>query len=306
MDSINISRLDLNLLRTFVVLMEERNVSRASDRLHITQSAASNALERIREQFNDRILERDGRSMRPTRTAEALWPKISAALSDIEAALHSHSAFNPVTVHQTYSIGIDEYSMALIGKALVSEVQRAAPNVKLSFKIADPSHYENQLTLGEADILIAPLWESLPGVSRHTLFTEDFVGLMSSAHPLANKNMTLKRYTSYPHLLVSSRGIVQGNVDVGLRRENAERNVVMTTPWFESAARFLQGTELLLNMGRQLATDIESRFPVKSFELPVTVPGFDICMMWRPKDTSDQYHQWLRNCVLDVFEKRDG
>ncbi len=302
MDSVNISKLDLNLLRTFVVLMEERNVSRASERLNISQSAASNALERIRESFQDRILERKGRVMQPTRAAEYLLPKISAALMDIEHALGSYSTFKPEGLKETFTIGIDEYSMALMGKTLMDSIFNSAPNVDLVFMFADPSRYSDQLARNEVDVLVAPVWQSWPGVLQTTLYTEDFIGLMSDTHPLVGQKVTLKKYVSYPHLLVSSRGIVQGNVDVGLRSKNVERRVLMSTPWFESAPAYLANTQMLLNMGRKLGEKMSALYPVEDFELPVAVPGFDVCMLWHPRNSTDSHQVWLRDRIVEVFQ----
>lgn len=201
-----------------------------------------------------------------------------------------------------FSIGIDEYTMTLTGESIRATVQGSAPGVSLVFKIVVHSSYQQQLVNSEIDLIIAPLWQKLDGIETETLYTEDFVGLMSQEHELTDKKVTLKRYTDYRHVLVSNKGIVQGNVDVGLRRENMRRQVVMTTPWVESAVRFVEQSDMLLNMGRQLANRLVKNHAVNQFELPLKVPGFDVCMMWHPRDTNDIYNQWLRNCVLDQFQ----
>ena len=305
MDNIDISKLDLNLLRTFVILMEERNVSRASERLNISQSATSNALERIRESFNDRILEREGRVMQPTRAALELWPQISQALSEIESVLNAYNTFDPATVREHFTIGIDEYSMLLNGRQVINSIRSVAPKVTLSLVSANPENYTDQLARNQVDLLIAPVWQSLPDLVIQPVYKETFVGLMSSDHPLAGKRMTLKRYINYPHLLVSTRGIVTGNVDVGLDHKNQHRKVVLSTPWLETAVGLLSGSEMLLNIGKRLSQRMLLRHPVDQFELPIEVPGFEVCLLWHPRTTSDSHHRWLRRHVRASLENVD-
>ena len=301
MDNVNISNLDLNLLRTFVVLMEERNVSSASKRLNLSQSATSNALERIRESFNDRVLEREGRTMVPTRAAQELWPKLSTALADIESAIGTSAELKPETMQSHFTIGIDEYVMALHGAALINTINQEAAGVSLAFTIARPGNYTSQLVHNDVDLIIAPVWQSEPDIVQHHLFDEDFVGLMANDHPLAGKKMTKKRYVSYPHILISSRGIVEGNVDSGLQQANLSRQVKISTPWFESAPKYLANTHYLLNMGRQLSEKLAATHPVHTFTLPVPVPGFSVFMLWHPRHTTDRHLAWLRELCSAIL-----
>lgn len=305
MDNINISKLDLNLLRTFVVLMEERNVSRASERLSITQSAASNALERLRDSLNDRIMVREGRVMQPTNAALVLWPKISQALADIDSALEAYRDPDPATMQHRFNIGIDQYSMLLFGNSLVEKIQAIAPGVTLAFHVADPSRYTEQLTRAEVDLLVVPVWQSLPELVSRTLYSEKFVGLMRKGHPLDGLKMTPKRYVAYPHLLVSSRGIVEGNVDAGLRHKNLQRIVNLSIPWFDTAPGYLMYTDSLLNMGRRLSLKMLQRYPIVQFDLPLDVPGFDVCMLWHPRSTTDPHHAWMREQLHSVFSQEE-
>lgn len=109
--------LDLNLLRVFDVLMQERHVSRAADRLRLTQSSTSNALDRLRKALNDQVLERQGNCMVPTHAALDLWPHVQAALQALETGLNGLEAFSPAEHRQQFRIGVDEYSLHLWASA---------------------------------------------------------------------------------------------------------------------------------------------------------------------------------------------
>ena len=293
----NVSSLDLNLLRTFVVLMEERSVSRAAERLNLSQSATSNALDRLRGALGDKVLVREGRRMQPTRSASRLFPEIAAALARIEAALVATRELDAGGMTTHFTVAIDEYAMALFGGTLVERLRHDAPRATLSFVAPDPARYPDQLRRGEMDVLVAPVWKSHPDLVRRSLLAEGFTGLMSATHPLAGKRMTLAGYTRHEHLLVSARGRVGGNVDVALAKAGRERRVALTTPWYESAARLIEGSSLLLNVGERLARTMIERHDVVEFRLPLAVPGFTICMLWHPRSSADVYHRWLRTRI---------
>ncbi|MGB0849272.1 MAG: LysR family transcriptional regulator [Thiolinea sp.] len=301
MDNINISKFDLNLLKTFVVLMEERNVSRAAERLNLSQSATSNALERIRSGFHDRILEREGRTMIPTRTALMLWPKINEALATINSAFNAHNTLQPEVLDTHFTIGISEYSMALYGTTLVDTIRQTAPNVSLSFIMARPGKYTEQLALGKVDMLIASVRDPLPELAQHHLFDEDFIGLMASDHPLSGKTMTLRSFVTYPHMLVSQHGILRGAIDTALEKENLSRKIAMSTPWFESVPDYLAGTHYLLNTGRKLGIKLIQQHAISEYTIPVSVPGFSIFLLWHPRHTCDTQHHWLRELIIETL-----
>lgn len=304
--SVNTSSIDLNLLRTFVALMEERNVSAAGRRLNLSQPATSNALERLRGALDDRVLERRGRTMVPTRTATALYPAIRDALGRIDAALSASAAFDPASLEEDFSIGIDEYSMALFGRALLERVGDAAPKSRIAFHFTDASLYDGQLGDGTLDLVVGPLWRTHPGLERTSLYDDAFVGLMCADHPLAGRRVTPAAYVRYPHLLVSARGFVAGNVDAGLQAIGRQRRVGASVAWLASAPALLEGSELLLNVGSRLAERFERRYPLRRFAVPVKVPGFRIAMLWHPRHAGDARHAWLRDVVAAAVDPETG
>lgn len=299
--------LDLNLLKVFDVLMEERSVSRAARRLGIAQSSTSNALERLRGALEDRVLERVGNSMVPTRTALELWPHVQAALGQILTGLNALSDFDPTGLSETVSIGMDEYSLSLLGPAIEARLSAAAPRIRIAFFPSTPQENEEDLFAGRLDLVVGPAWRPIPGLERTMLMHETFIALVDKNHPiLAGQNdsaVSVEDYVRYPHILVSSRGFVPGNVDAGLGRLERRRRVAMTTPYYASAPRFVCGTDLILNMGRRLAEKLAETVGLRTFELPVAVPGFDISMLWHPRNNPAKAHKWLRNEIQAVAAK---
>nr|WP_281354906.1 LysR family transcriptional regulator [Chelativorans xinjiangense] len=302
------SQLDLNLLRVFDVLMEERSVSRAAARLDLTQSSTSNALDRLRRALGDRVLEREGNGMVPTRSAVELWPHVQSALRQIDMGLEALVRFDPSRLRQTLSIGIDEYSLTLIGGGLMAALKEKAPHAKLSFLSAMPLNDAEQLFAGALDLIVGPVWQSFPGLERAVLLHETFVGLADADHPLLqsakdNSGVSVEDYVRFPHLLVSQRGFVPGNVDAGLHKIGCRREVAATIPSYASAPAFLSGSELILNLGHRLAGKVAAPAGLKTFALPLDVPGFDIAMLWHPRNTTSKSHHWLREVIREVCSR---
>lgn len=297
-------RLDLNLLRVFDVVMEERSVSRAARRLGITQSSTSNALDRLRRTLGDRVLERSGNIMVPTRVAIDLWPHVRSALAQIATGLDSVGAFDPAGMRHTIGIGMDEYSVAVLAPAIEARLRAAAPKVRISFLPGTPDENEGDLFVGQLDLLIGPIWRATPGLERMVLLSETFVGMVDAEHPLlatrTDGTISVEDYVRYPHILVSRRGIVSGNVDAGLRRLGLRRKIVTATPYFVSAPGFLRNTDSILNFGRRLAGRLAGPAGLETFTLPVDVPGFEIGMIWHPRNTEAKSHRWLRGEIAAV------
>ncbi|WP_163273061.1 LysR family transcriptional regulator [Chelativorans alearense] len=301
-------QIDLNLLRVFDVLMEERSVSRAASRLGLTQSSTSNALDRLRRSLGDRILEREGNGMVPTRAAIELWPHVQSAIRQIDLGLEALARFNPSRLRATFSIGIDEYSLTLMGAGLMAALKDKAPHVKLAFLPATPQQNAEELFAGALDLIIGPVWQAFPGLERAVLLHETFVGLADAGHPLFRtakdgSGPSVEDYVRFPHLLVSQRGLVRGNVDAGLHKIGYRRKVAVTIPSYASAPAFLTGSELILNLGRRLAGKVAASAGLKIFALPLDVPGFDIAALWHPRNTASKSHNWLRGQMREVCSR---
>lgn len=290
--------LDLNLLRVFDTLMRARHVSRAADRLGLTQSATSNALERLRQALGDRLLERQGNRMVPTRAALDLWPHVQDALAALEAGLSGFDDFSPGTHAGRFAIGIDEYSLHLWGADALRAVSQQAPAVSIAFLPASFQTHEEALLNGDLDLIIGPVWQATPGLERQLLCHEEFTGLVARDHPLAKADRPgLDDYLAHSHVLVSPRGIVPGNVDAGLAAIGRVRRVSCAVPFYANAPEFLLGSDAILNLGRRLAARMAGLYPLATFDLPLAVPGFDIAMLWTRRNTASPAHAWLRGAV---------
>jgi len=291
--------LDLNLLRVFDTLMREKSVSLAATHLNLTQPSTSNALERLRHALKDPLLVRRGNAMVPTQAAEDLWPHIKAALSSIEAGLEVLQQFDPATAQGKLTIGIDSYCASVFGPAITEMIRSQAPNLAIEFQNAAPHLHGQALLTGQYDVVIGPVWKDLPGLQYNILKEETFACLMRPGLEVTIRDgmIDLDSYTRLPHLLYSEIGIVEGNVDIGLKAVGRSRVVGLATPFESTVPEILNVEDMVMTVGRSLGAKLAQRHGLRLLDLPVDVPGFDIACVWSPANTPSLRHRWLRDVL---------
>ena len=297
----DLHRLDLNLLRVFDVLMEERSVSRAADRLNLTQPATSNALNRLRQALGDPLMVRSGNQMIPTPFAEEFHSHIRRALHEISRGLNKLKIFTPAEMTGSIKIGIDQYCLHLFGAPLLSQLRKDAPKLKISLVNTPPHEREAQMLRGDFDFIVGQVWQQTPQIGLDVLFTENFVGVMRQDHVFAEKGKpTLNDYLSVEHLLFSEIGQVPRNVDLGLKRRGKERRVITTVPSFSVLGQLLEGSDAILNIGSRMANVLQQQFSVETFTIPINVPGFDIGVQWPANDGQSPMNLWFRSLLAGL------
>ncbi|MBS0308501.1 MAG: LysR family transcriptional regulator, partial [Proteobacteria bacterium] len=211
--------LDLNLLRVFDAIMSEQNLTRAANRLAMTQPAVSNALKRLRDALNDELLIRTAHGVRPTPRAEELWPTVRTALAELEAAV-TPSTFDMSKMHATFRMAMADSPAALWLPALVRDIERDAPGINVRMVPLTTRDPRPMLLRGDIDLtigffpgVVAQLGTEQSSPIRHErLYTGKYVCVMRKDHPLANVELTLDNYCEAQHLLVSFSGRAHGLV----------------------------------------------------------------------------------------------
>jgi LysR family transcriptional activator of mexEF-oprN operon len=220
-----LERLDLNLLRVFRAIDAERNVTRAATRLEITQSAASNALTRLRRAFQDDLFQRTPNGMEPTALARELAGPVCTALDAVRSAVDLNRPFAPESARDEFVVGTSEYAEFVLAPFLVAALREQVPGVSVVFRHADREGALELLDQDRAHLAIGTFPEPPVRMTRIVLMRDEFVVLMRADHPAA-RALDLKRYLDSPHLLVSPVASREGAVDralatLGRRRELA-------------------------------------------------------------------------------------
>lgn len=300
--------LDLNLLRSLAVLIETRNVTRAAERLHLSQSALSAQLARLRAAFGDPLLipADSGRGMVATARALALAPGLSALLKDVEALLRGEPAFDAARDERIFHVAASDNATVALGLPLVEAVWRlAGPGVRIAFHAPDATAVARQLEAGEIDLLIGSERLVPPTMKARELLAERFVLVQRKGHPRGTGPLDLDGYCQLRHVLVStSGGSLHGFMDEHLERLGRRRTVALSVQQFTLVPEALRRTDLVCTVPSRLALRYAEQ--LDAFELPFAAQGFTLHMAWHPRNHADPALRWLRERLVDAAAELAG
>ncbi|MDH7638143.1 LysR family transcriptional regulator [Sphingomonas oryzagri] len=294
----DIRTIDLNLLRALDALLDERNVSKAAERLGVTQPAVSGMLVRLRESFDDTLFVRSQRGVQPTLRALALAEPIKQVLANVEALLRP-AAFDPATASFTLTLAATDYALQAVVVPFVTKLRRYAPGIRVATRPVDNDRVAQQFERGELDLaLMTP--ESAPlDLHSRRLFDESYVCALRAGHPDASAaGISLDRFCTLDHALVSfSGGSFHGVTDDALAHLGRERHVALSFHSFLALAEVLRETDLISVAPRRLAAAGDG---LALLEPPVAIPGFTKLAVWHGRTHSDEGHRWARALLFET------
>lgn len=296
----NLAGVDLNLLVVFDALMSEQHVTRAAQKIGLSQPATSNALSRLRNLFKDELFVKTSRGVTATPKAIALAEPIRQALVQIQGAIASQLEFEPATSERIFRLGMDDYTEAIFLPGLLQYVEQVAPKVKIQVFPTNWQKSPKLLDADEIDVALGhcPEWQSWH--QRQLLYEECFVGVVSQNNALAGNAIALADYMAASHLLVSPRGDMAGLVDTTLEKLNLKRRVVMSMPNFLTAALVVANTNLIATLPERIAKICALILNLHISPLPFEMIGFSVDMLWHIKNNCDRGHVWLRAILMQL------
>jgi DNA-binding transcriptional LysR family regulator len=294
---------DLNLLLSLKVLLEEGNVTRAGQRLALSQPAMSAALARLRRKFDDELLTRSGRDYELTPFAVELLPEVQHALRVMGKALRVEEVFDPTTSERTFRLTMSDYAIAVLHDPLVTRVRELAPGVRLRIDHLGPDARSSDRILHEYDVTVAPLGFGFPGLSR-PLWRDRMVCLVDASHPrLKDGALTLDDLRELPHAVAAFGPGILTPVDRVFGEVGIERRIQVSVFGFLPLPFVVEGTELVAVVPERLALmHVGEGAPVAMVEPPfgevVLAEGY-----WFGRDRlADPAHQWLFARLDEVGE----
>jgi DNA-binding transcriptional LysR family regulator len=308
MNELNFRTLDLNLLRVFDEVMAERNLTRAAQRLSMTQPAVSNALRRLRELLGDELVLRAGYGVEPTPRALMLWPSVRDALHQLRAAL-APGEFNPAQAQNAFVLTMADATAAKVIPGLMNVLASQAPGVTLRVLPLTTRDPRQLLESGEVDLAIGHfpgvlaelgaqhLQENSPRFMFERLYDGEYVVVMRKHHPLAQGSLTLDDYCAARHLLVSFSGRPVGFVDEALTAVSRKRRVVLTVNQFFTAGLVVATSDLLTVLPRHFIGGTGVADQLVWRPLPLDVPAVHVDALWHRQHQASSAHRWLREAV---------
>ncbi|EJM09204.1 transcriptional regulator [Pseudomonas sp. GM18] len=295
----NLRRLDINLLLTLDVLLSEHNVTRAAQRLNLSQPSVSVHLAKLRDIFSDPLLLPGPRGMRPTARADELREPLRLALEALERAVSPASPFNPAEARQTWNVMASDYGESTIILPALAGLRSAAPGTRLALFDLVPSQLARQAEQGAIDLAFHTSEDSPLGLRRRTLFTERYVLVGRAGHPRLKKRPTLAQFCELDQVIVSpDGGGFQGVTDKALAKVGVTRRVVLSVPHFLFVRSVVESTDMVAMLPSRLVRDGRG---LEVVEPPLEVPGYEMSMLWAERCHRDPGHQWLRDFIVSAL-----
>lgn len=288
---------DLNLLVAFLVLMRERSVSAAAQKLFLGQPAVSGALARLRQLFDDELLVRTAKGMAPTPRALELEAAIGPAMQHLQGVITSDVSFDPSSAQRLFVIGMPDWVEHWLMPALLKQVRTLAPSVRVAVKESNPFAVgtmlqQDDIELGIGSLPPGPAWQrrqELREMGFRCVYDPDMFPFRGE--------ITLEQYTSAPHLLVSYRGALEGAADEVLAERGLRREVCYSTPRFSSVPDMLGATAMVATVPEVLARRWEAGGGLVSCAVPVALQGFTVAMGWHVRRDNDPGLRWLTGLI---------
>ena len=296
------SGLDLNLLVALDALLAERSVSRAGERLHLSQSATSGALSRLREAFRDPLLVVVGRAMTLTPLAESLIEPVREFLLQAEFILHRSPVFNPAKSTRRFRVMMSDYVETVIMSEALPRIQKLAPGVTFELFSNDNSR---GIERGEIDLAITPSRYLAQGHPAEHLFDDDYVCLAWSKNPLIQRSITLSQYLAMGHVIVrlGNQRQLPAFDEWFLERSDHQRKIDVITTAFTLVPHLIIGTSRIATLHRRLYRYYKRYLPIKAVPPPLEIPNIQEFMQWHKSRDRDPGTIWLRRVLKQVVSR---
>lgn len=297
--AVDLRRTDLGLLVALDALLAEQSVTRAAERLGISQPALSAQLARLRDLFGDPLLVQAGARMTPTPRAAALHAPLHRLLDDLQALVRGGQAFDPATSERVFRIAATDNLHRVCSGPLAAGVAAAAPGMRLALLAFDAHAAWDQLDRADADLLIASERMTPAEAIGQRLYHDDFVFVQRKGHPRGTGPLDLDQFCEARHVLVSpDGGGFSGATDEALAAIGRSRRVVISLPSFLLVAPLITANDFVAVMPRRLALLQQAEIDV--FAAPLPIPGYDVHAAWHPRHQRDAAHIWLRRKLADI------
>ena len=288
---------DISLLGALDVLLNEGSVVGAAEKLHLSSSAVSRILARIRAVTGDDILVPAGRTMVLTAHAESLRDEVRECVRTAQSLLERKQALDVSTLSRTFTVRANDSIITAFGPRLFAHISARAPKVVLRL-VQQKDQSVTDLRTGEIDLDVGVVSETGPEVMIQTLFKDHFVAVVREGHPLATNSVDLSAFTHYQQISASRRGRLHGPLDHALHQTGYRREVVAVVPTFVDALCFARQSDLVA-----IVPDLATRHlrdGLCTFDLPVLTESIVFSQAWHPRFHRDVAHQWLRDCVRSI------
>ncbi|WP_299845084.1 LysR family transcriptional regulator [uncultured Jannaschia sp.] len=299
-------RYDLNLLPIFVALMEERSVTRAAERLGMTQPALSNALSRLRLMLQDQLFVRERYGIQPTPIALELSPLIAEALAQLDDAVLGQQAFDPAQAERLFTIAPNGYVEFVLVPALVARLEKVAPGIKLRLRPYGNDLVETGVVSGTTALVLGRIVDPPDNLVVQHLMDEGLACAVRADHPAIGDAMTREQFETMKHVNIVPPGRMRAGLFQALAQHQLERDVAISVTNFFAVAEMVAVTDYCAILPSLICRRLTHDPRLKILPAPVDLGSFPVEMAWHVRYRHDPAHRWLRALIGEVITDFKG
>ncbi|WP_226632708.1 LysR family transcriptional regulator [Novosphingobium profundi] len=296
-------RYDLNLLPIFVALMEERNVTRAAQRVGMTQPALSNALSRLRVMLQDQLFIRERYGIQPTPIALELAPTIAEALAKLDDAVLGQQAFDPAKAERVFTIAPNGYVEFVLVPAVVARLQQVAPGIKLRLTPYGNDLAETGVVSGTTALVLGRIVDPPDNLVVQHLMDESLACAVRADHPSVGDAMTRAQFEALKHVNIMPPGRMRAGLFQALAQQDLKREVAISVTNFFAVAEMVAATDYCATLPSLICQRLRQDPRLKILPTPVDLGTFPVEMAWHVRYRQDPAHRWLRGLIADVVRE---
>jgi DNA-binding transcriptional LysR family regulator len=295
------NKLDLNLLVALNALLAERSISRAAEKIFLSQPATSNALARLRAYFNDDLLVSSGRQLLLTPRAKELIEPVREVLMRIDSTIAAQPQFNPAQETRTFTFLVSDYTTSVLLPALLETLFRQAPGLRVALRDQTDKAGE-VLEQGEADFLVIPSQYLCKDHPSAALFEEDYLCVTWEGNSRVQNRLTFDDYLACGHVIATFASTTPLSTFDGWFMESFEvkRRVEVTAPTMTALPALVVGTDRIATVHRRIALRAQETLPIKVWEPPPRIPRLVQMLQWHKHRNNDPAIAWIREQIINV------
>ena len=294
--------IDLNLLRVMQAVDQEGSVTRAAQRLGLSQPAVSNALARLRRALGDPLFVRSTLGMEPTPRARRVLVALDGAMGLIRQGLRDSDAFDPASATDTFNLLISDLGELIYLPPLLAHLQAHAPSIQIQVRQLARGGYAEALEAGLADLAVGYLPHPRSSLRARRLFSDRFVCMVRTGHPVLDAPLTLERYAALSHIAVSRAGGREGVVTAALAALGVERRIALVIPHFAAAPGVVAASDLAVTVPSNMI-GMYAAAGVAGIEVPFALPPIELALYWHERLHEDAGSRWLRALFVELFAR---
>lgn len=304
----DLRNIDLNLLLVFEVLYRVRNTTRAAEQLHLTQPAVSNALKRLRDQFDDVLFVKTSTGMEPTPRADGIAKLLDEGFASIRLAVQAGQAFDPKIAARTFRLYLSDTGQAVFVPGLAARLRNEAPGIRLVTLDVPLDVAQQMMKIGQIDLAIGMFAGLHADFIQQKLFDETYALLVRKKHPRIGAKISVDQFFEADHVIYTptagSHARFEAALNVLSAKSGKERKVALQLAHSFGIDQIVASSDLIACVPSRVAGALAGRDGVRALPLPFNIAPVDISQFWHERSHRDDGHQWLRSLLYEMFHDK--